>query len=61
MHPYWDVARYVKNFEQGLTLAWDRFLRGMEPEDIIIQETPAAAAGTYDDEIAAHPTEGNRQ
>lgn len=58
MHPYWDVARYVKNFEVGLTTAWNLYLNGQPPEHIFIQETVEAAKGTYDDEIAAHPQDG---
>ncbi|KAL7560328.1 hypothetical protein ACA910_020252 [Epithemia clementina (nom. ined.)] len=58
MHPYWDVARYVKNFEQGLLTAWDTFLKGKPPQHIFIQETAAAQRGTYDDEILAHPPLG---
>jgi len=67
MHPYWDVPRYVKNFEQGLRTAWDRFLNTdtnhnddavAVKDHILIQETTLAQAGTYDDEIAKHPQEG---
>ena len=58
MHPYWDVARYVKNFETGLTMAWDRYLRGEPPEHLEIEETEAARRGTYDDELLAHPPDG---
>lgn len=59
MHPYWDVPRYVKNFEQGLTLAWERFLEGIEPDHIVVEESAEAAKGTFDDEIARHPPEGH--
>jgi protein O-GlcNAc transferase len=58
MHPYWDVPRYVKNFEQGLQQAWGRFLNGDKPAHIVIEETPEAQAGTYNDEILAHPPQG---
>jgi protein O-GlcNAc transferase len=58
MHPYWDVARYVKNFEAGLKTAWSRFLEGLPPEHIYVQESELTARGTFDDEILAHPTEG---
>lgn len=58
MHPYWDVARYVKNFEAGLTMAWERFMAGQPPEHLFIQESEVAQRGTYDDEIAHHPPEG---
>lgn len=60
MHPYWDCSRYVKNFETGLTMAWDRFLEGKPSDHIIVEETEEAKKGTYDDEIAAHPPEGGR-
>lgn len=58
MHPYWDVPRYVKNFEVGLTMAWNRFLRGEPPEHLEIEETEAAKRGTYDEELLAHPSDG---
>ena len=58
MHPYWDVARYVKNFETGLTKAWDLFLDGKAPEHIKIEESEIASLGTYDNEISANPSEG---
>lgn len=58
MHPYWDVPRYVKNFEVGLTMAWERFLRGEPPEHLEIEETEAAKRGTYDEELWAHPSDG---
>jgi protein O-GlcNAc transferase len=55
MHPYWDVARYVKNFETGLKMVWELFLDGKSPQHIRIQESEQASLGTYDDEILAHP------
>ena len=58
MHPYWDVPRYVKNFETGLTKAWELFLDGKPPEHIKIVESDIAKMGTYDDEILANPPEG---
>jgi protein O-GlcNAc transferase len=61
MHRYWDVARYVKNFEAGLQTAWDSFLSGKEPGHIYIEESEEAARGTFDDEILAHPVEGNKK
>ena len=27
-HPYWDVERYVKDFERGMSIAFSRFLEG---------------------------------
>lgn len=58
MHPYWDVARYVRNFESGLTTAWKYFLDGKQPQHITIEESSLAAQGTFDDEILANPPEG---
>jgi protein O-GlcNAc transferase len=60
MHPYWDVARYVKNFESGLETAWQNFLSGKEPEHILVQESLLAQQGTFDSEILAHPPDGRR-
>lgn len=60
MHPYWDVARYVKNFETGLRTVWKRFLDGLQPDHVMIKESPEAARGTYDDEILTNPTEGKK-
>jgi len=57
MHPYWDVARYVKNFETGLKTAWQYFLDGKDPEHIRIHETEEAARGTFDDAIRSNPPE----
>lgn len=58
MHPYWDVARYVKNFEAGLEAAWQIFLSGKDPEHIFVNESLLARQGTFDEEILSHPTEG---
>jgi len=60
MHPYWDVARYVKNFEAGITTALERFLDGQPPGHIFVEESELAGRGTYDDEILAHPSEGRK-
>ena len=38
MHPYWDVGRYVRNFESGITLAWERYLTGLDPIDLYVVE-----------------------
>lgn len=61
MHPYWDVARYVKNFESGLQTAWSAFLDGQQPNHIQVKESPLAALGTFDDEILRNPTNGKRE
>lgn len=38
MHPYWDVPRYVKNFERALTMAWRAFLGGEAIKHISVVE-----------------------
>jgi len=38
MHPYWDVPRYVENFQSGLTIVWDRFLDGKEMDHVEVVE-----------------------
>ena len=58
MHPYWDVARYVKNFEVGLKSAFEAFVSKSPKDHIFVQETAEAQRGTYDDEILAHPPSG---
>ena len=60
MHPYWDVARYVKNFETGLKQAWDTFMNGREPENIFVEESEETQKGTFSAEIEAHPQDGRR-
>ena len=58
MHPYWDVPRYVKNFEVGLKMAWERYLNGLPPEHLEIKEPEEAKRGSYDDILRAHPPDG---
>lgn len=57
MHPYWDAARYVKNLESGLFQAWDRFLSGLEPEEITVVESEHTAQGTYDEFLEQRPSD----
>jgi protein O-GlcNAc transferase len=61
MHPYWDVARYVKNFEAGIEAAWRRFVSGQKPDHIFVEESEVAKKGTYDREILAHDPDGNHR
>ena len=43
MHSYWDASsRYTKNLETDWFQAWDRFLSGQDPEEIIIVESEEA-------------------
>jgi protein O-GlcNAc transferase len=58
MHPYWDVARYVKNFESALRTVWERFLKDEPLDHVVVQETELATRGTFDDEIERHPAHG---
>jgi protein O-GlcNAc transferase len=60
MHPYWDVPRYVKNFETGITIAWKNYLAGKPPEHITIEETEEAKRGTYDELLIEHPSVGDK-
>jgi hypothetical protein len=48
MHPYWDVPRYVKNFENGLKQAFDRYLAGKPPAHIDIVEDERTKRGSFD-------------
>merc|ERR1712238_175882 len=57
MHPYWDAPRYVKNIESGLTVAWERFLAGKEPDVIEVVESPETLKGTYDKILIANPSD----
>jgi len=38
MHPYWDVPRYVSNFESGLRMIWSKFLSGDVVDHVHIVE-----------------------
>lgn len=50
MHPYWDVPRYVNNFQNGLKDVWNNFLAGNEIDHVEVKE--ARKQGTMDTEIA---------
>ncbi len=52
MHPYWDVPRYVNNFQNGLKTIWDDFLRGNEIEHVEVKED-GGEQGTMETEIVA--------
>mmetsp|Transcript_17333 Transcript_17333/g.50377 ORF Transcript_17333/g.50377 Transcript_17333/m.50377 type:complete len:471 (-) Transcript_17333:398-1810(-) len=60
MHPYWDVPRYVRNFQAGLTEAWRRYLTGeggggkrnkFEKRHIEVIEDETTRRGTYPEDI----------
>lgn len=57
MHPYWDVPRYVKNFQSGLTTIWSNFLSGKKIEHEEVTED--GEQGTTEAEVAAK--EGKRK
>jgi protein O-GlcNAc transferase len=58
MHPYWDVPRYVKNFEAGLKTVWTKYLSGEPPDHITVEESEEAKKGTFDDLLLQNPPEG---
>lgn len=58
MHPYWDVPRYVKNFEAGLKTVWAKYLSGEPPDHVTVVESDDARKGTYDDVLVNNPPEG---
>ncbi len=49
MHPYWDVPRYVSNFQNGLKDVWSNFLAGNEIDHMEVKEE--RKQGTMDTEI----------
>lgn len=57
MHPYWDAARYVKNLEAGLIMAWERFLAGQPTDVIEVVESAENAKGTYEDFLEKNPSD----
>lgn len=52
MHPYWDVPRYVSNFESGLRMIWNKFLSGDMVDHVHIVEDEDER-GTLEIELAA--------
>ncbi|KAL7472309.1 hypothetical protein ACHAXS_012624 [Conticribra weissflogii] len=46
MHPYWDVPRYVKNFERGLMMVWENFLMGEDMDHVEVQDNEGFTGGT---------------
>merc|ERR1712150_153646 len=51
MHPYWDIPRYVKNFENGLKIAWETFLSGKEKSHIEVFEDEQTKKGSFERDI----------
>lgn len=52
MHPYWDVPRYVMNFQNGLTTIWFNFLRGDDIEHVEVKEEDGYHGTTEADVLA---------
>jgi protein O-GlcNAc transferase len=52
MHPYWDVPRYVKNFEKGLGMAWEAFLSERPPDHIEIPVDGEQNSATFQEELS---------
>ena len=66
MHPYWDVPRYVKSFENGLRQAWDQYLSGEPNTHITITESKQTKKGTHEIDIdrleaARHKAKAERE
>jgi protein O-GlcNAc transferase len=57
MHPYWDAPRYTSSLQQGVLMAWERFLSGQAPDHITVVESEELARGTYDDKLLRHPSD----
>ena len=49
---YWDVPRYVRNFEQGLMMAWDNYIDGKVIDHIMVSED-GEERGTMEIELLA--------
>lgn len=60
MHPYWDVPRYVQNFQTGLTLVWQNFLEGSPNKHIYVTESEETKKGTFDNVLIQNPPEGKK-
>ena len=61
MHPYWDVPRYTKNLQTGLTMAWDRFLSGKPKSHLHVKENDKTKMGTYERDILQLEAERKRE
>jgi len=60
MHPYWDVPRYVQNFQTGLSMAWKNYLAGSPKQHIYVTESEETQMGTFDDVLTQNPPEGGK-
>lgn len=55
MHPYWDVPRYVENFQLGLEIIWNNFLDGKELDHVhvIEKDEEEGTRGTFEVDLLA--------
>jgi len=63
MHPYWDVPRYVENFQKGIKIVWDRFLEGKEADHVEVEEDvhgEGKLGGTMEAELVAREEKRRR-
>ena len=51
MHPFWDVEKYVKNFETGLALAFRRYVEGSDATHIRVADK------SYIEEVRESPND----
>jgi len=55
MHEYWDVQRYVKDFERGLKMSWERYVSGENPDHVFVTNDESkfisATSGSTKDEL----------
>jgi protein O-GlcNAc transferase len=63
MHKYWDVPRYVRNFERGLKTAWENYLDGKEIDHVIVREDgdEKLLGTTWDELLAREARRNNRE
>ena len=55
MHPYWDVPRYVENFQLGLEIIWNNFLDGKDIDHVHVIEKgeEEGTRGTFEVDLLA--------
>lgn len=49
-HPFWDMERYTRNLERGMEIAWNRYLKGEEPEHIYVEDAYGGTSPHDEDE-----------
>lgn len=38
IHEFWDMERYTRNLEQGIEIAWEKYLNGEKPDHIYVKD-----------------------